>query len=267
MTSWHKRWFDIVARKKTILCVGLDPAHYGQRQQNTLGEGLRKVDFCLEMIEKLAPYCAAMKLNLQYFRDLSGAERRTLTDAIHAHDMLAVDDAKVCDIGSTNDAAFFQIASEGFDAATYSPFPGNVVEAYTAAGALGLGLITLVWMSNPEFTMLATASIEGDSGSKHFARLVGGCQTPGIVIGAPSQNNSITREAVQSILELCPEALVLVPGLGAQGGDADGLIGLLGQRIIANVGRNILYAPDPIHAARLWRDRLWATASKVAPGN
>lgn len=50
--------------------------------------------------------------------------------------------------------------------------------------------------------------------------------------------------------------LVLMPGVGAQGGDAEYILSVFGDNVIANVGRAIMYAHDPVREAVKYRDML-----------
>lgn len=76
-----------------------------------------------------------------------------------------------------------------------------------------------------------------------------------IVIGAPSNKNHIKEGELQKLKELF-DGLILVPGIGAQGGDAEKVIKLFGDNVIANVGRAIIYAKEPGEEAEKYRDML-----------
>ena len=78
---------------------------------------------------------------------------KSLIDAIHSYQMIAIDDSKLADIGETNDAGLYHASIEGYDFVTYAPFPANVAQASKQAIDRGIGLITLVLMSNPEHTL------------------------------------------------------------------------------------------------------------------
>ena len=254
--GFKEKWHAAVARKNSLLCVGIDPADDGQRRANTLARGEDKLAFCLSVIEKVSPYAAAIKPNRQYIRDFSRKEMLALTSKIHELGMVAIDDSKIADIGDTNDAAFYHSKAEGYDAITYAPFPGNIAAAAEAAQKRDLGLITLVLMSNPEFLVMKNAKIEGQKGSFYFAGEVKRAQGEGIVLGAPSEKNHITDADMEGIKEILDDQLILVPGIGAQGGSAKSLIEAFGSRIIANVGRDIFYAKDPAKVAKSYQQIL-----------
>ena len=99
-----ENWQEAVQKKNSLLCVGIDPAETGQRPRGTLPEGTNKLDFCLELVDRVAPYAAGIKPNRQYLKDFSRQEMQTLNERIHAHGMISIDDSKLADIGDTNDA-------------------------------------------------------------------------------------------------------------------------------------------------------------------
>lgn len=257
MKNFQSQWLATVQNKNSILCVGLDPAEPGQRADfvwERLARGTSKLSACLSFVEEVAPHAAAIKLNRNYVKDFSRNEMRQLNDRIHALGMLSIDDCKLADIGETNDAAFFHAAAEGFDAVTYAPFPGNLREATAQAQKRGLGLIALVLMSNPEFENVKNLKTQSGFYYEHLAREVAAAGTDGVVIGAPSTKNHLREAELDRVKELAPNALVLMPGVGAQGGEADAVIRRFGDRVIANVGRAIMYSTDAAQEAAKFRD-------------
>ncbi len=254
--GFAQKWRTAVDRKNSILCVGLDPAEYGQRGGNTLPVGSDKLKWCLGFVEQVAPFAAAIKPNRNYIKDFSRGQTAALVGKIHSLGMLAIDDSKLVDIGETNESGFYHAQVEGFDAVTYAPFAGNTREAAEQAHAKGLGLIALVLMSNPEFETMKTAKIRGMPGYEYFALQAAEYRVDAMVIGAPSPDNHIKDGEVRRVREIAGERLVLMPGVGAQGGDAKHIIGVFGDNVIANVGRAIMYAHDPAREAKNYRDML-----------
>ena len=119
--SLTKKWLEIVARKNSLLCVGIDPAEKDQRMLRTIPTDVSKLDWCLDLVEKVAPFAAAIKPNRNYLKDLSREQMAILNKKIHDLDMLSIDDSKIADIGDTNDAGIFHALQEGFDFVTYAP--------------------------------------------------------------------------------------------------------------------------------------------------
>ncbi|HLD33988.1 MAG TPA: orotidine 5'-phosphate decarboxylase [Candidatus Nanoarchaeia archaeon] len=237
------KWADAVRKKNSLLCVGLDPEDRDD-----------KIQWCKDIITQVAPYAAAVKINRNYVKDLSRGELQTLTGIIHQYGMLAIDDSKLTDIGSTNEKGFHHPHVEGFDAVTYAPFPGNVSEAVGQAHARDLGIIVLVLMSNPEYEVMKNAQINGKPAYMYFAEQ--SRDADAIVIGAPSTKNHLTLDEIKAVKSIIPDRCVLVPGIGAQGGEAKSLIDLFGDKTIINVGRAIIYANNPADEARKYRDML-----------
>jgi orotidine-5'-phosphate decarboxylase len=256
MTDFCKKWLEVVHQKNSLLCVGIDPAEQGQRADNTIPAGTTKLEYSLRLIEQVAPYASAIKPNRNYFKDFSRSEMQQFNRRVHELNMLSIDDSKLADIGDTNDAGFFHASQEGFDLVTYAPFPGNIKGAVTGARAHHVGLITLVLMSNPEYKVIKEAHIAGKKGFEYFAAEVAVHGGDGVVIGAPSPSNHITESEVRRVREIIGDRLVLVPGLGAQGGEVSSILSSFGDYSIVNVGRAIMYAADPAAAAQHYRDLL-----------
>lgn len=255
--TFRQKWLEIVQRKNSNLCVGLDPAEPGQRPDVTLPHGVSKLDWCLEFLEKVAPYAAGCKPNRNYIKDFSRKETQTLVNRIHSLDMVALDDSKLVDIGDTNDSGLYHSMMEGFDSVTYAPFPGNTMEAVNQAHSRGLGLIPLVLMSNKQFEPIKNSTIRGLKGYEYFALQAAEYGADAIVVGAPSPDNHISDTEVRRVYQIVGPKLVLMPGVGAQGGDAQYIISIFGaENVIANVGRAIMTAYRPDKAAMKYRDML-----------
>lgn len=203
------------------------------------------------MIGEVAPYASAIKPNRNYYKDFSRQDMRTLVDAIHAHDMIAIDDSKIADIGTTVASGLYHASVEGFDAVTFAPFAGNTHAAAESAQEHHIALIPLVLMSNAEFVTTKLARFDDQPGYLFFAKAAS--QHPNnqaVVIGAPSVNNHITQSEVLAVKALIGDRLVLMPGVGAQGGEVDFMLNTFGKNLIVNVGRAIFQAKDPTSAAK-----------------
>ncbi len=254
--NFAKKWQEVVRKKKSTLCVGEDPVDYMQATENTMPRKANKYKWCMNLIEKVAPYSAAIKINRNFVKDLSGKQIENLVDRIHELGMLAIADDKLVDIGNTNDSGVYHCWQQKFDAVTYSPFPGNMQEATAQAHIRGMGLIPLVLMSNPEYKEMKEATFSDGKGYEHFAKQVKAYAADAVVIGAPSPDNHITLKEVKRVRSIIGDKLVLMPGVGAQGGDAGRIISVFGDNVIANVGRAIMYAADPAKEARTYQRML-----------
>jgi orotidine-5'-phosphate decarboxylase len=277
--TFADKWDRAVQEKNSNLCIGLDPVEYWQRQDKTLPEGANKLEWCLAYIDKVAEFAAAVKPNRKFMADLSREDRKVLTDHIRARGLVSIDDEKLADIGDTNDSGLYHTWNEGYDAVTYSPFPGNVQEAAVQAHKRGLGLIGMCIMSNPEhkreknkwvevaadeeseYNFTDLHLMEGTQHVRQYVQLAKDAAKynwDGIVIGAPSKKNHITEDEVRRINRYVgPRMKVLMPGIGTQQGEAQLIVDIFGwKNVIANVGSAVMYAKDPVSEAAKYRDML-----------
>lgn len=261
--NFREAWLDSVDLKKSVLCAGLDPAaHEMGRGDKGLPEGVDKRSWSLEYVEAIAPYCSALKPNFQYWKDIEDiAALQEINELARSKGLVVIDDSKLADIGSTNEAGMFYSAQRA-DAVTFSPFAGNLKEAAEQSRKMNIGLITMCLMSNPEFERMKNMLVEVSENDEyrdeeivtylpsrlvrqyvqlaHDSRKYG---LDGIVIGAPSKKNHLTEsEAAKARHYAGDDMLVLCPGVGAQGGEADILWKYFGENnIIVNVGRELMF--------------------------
>ncbi|MFH1064749.1 MAG: orotidine 5'-phosphate decarboxylase [Candidatus Woesearchaeota archaeon] len=263
--SFRESWLDAVKDKNSVLCAGLDPAvSEMDRGENGLPEDIHIVDWALDYVEAIAPYCAALKPNTQYWKWDYG-ELEEIVEIAQNEGLVVIEDAKYADIGSTNDAGLFYSESLNIDAVTYSPFAGNMKEAADQAHKRGLGLISMCLMSNPEYeneknklVVLTEEEAETDYAVKHllpvgdrfytrqFIKLAYDAKmycVDGLVIGAPSPKNHLTDEEISLARRYAGEnMLVLMPGVGAQGGEAEKIWKYFApENVIVNVGRGLMF--------------------------
>jgi len=268
--SFKERWQEAVDKKNSVLCAGIDPAGFGMgRGDKGLPKGVKKMEWTEKYIRAVAPYVAAVKPNLQYWKGIGGMlALREIYDIAQEYGLVVIDDSKLADIGSTNDAGIYH-ASYRADAVTFSPFAGNLEEAVNQAHKRDLGLIPMVLMSNPEYEreknkLVRVTHEEGyrrrdvlflDSEEEsaresdyvrqyvqlaHDAAMFG---ADAVVIGAPSKKNHITSEEIAAVHRYVQNiCLGLVPGVGEQGGEARELWKLFGKNdLIVNVGRGLMF--------------------------
>ena len=273
------------ARHASMLCVGLDPEPT-KFPLAWRGDERRIFDFCAAIVDATADRVCAYKPQIAHFAAARAEEQlERLIRHIHerAPGVPVILDAKRGDIGST--AAMY--AREAFvryraDALTLSPFMGlDSLEPYSALAAggayAGKGLILLCRTSNPGGDDLQAQRLEG--GERLFecvARLaatewpqrLGGSEL-GLVVGA-TYPDEIAR-----VRALAPTLPLLVPGVGAQGGDAAATVRAgwrAGGPIVVNSSRAILYAggdavdmPAFAQAARAAAEATRATLQRSLP--
>ena len=243
--NFREKWRATVEKKSSTLCLNLDAAETGQRPQQTIGNQ-DKLSWAKELIRATEHAIAAIKPNRQYYKDFSRSQTQELNEFAHSFGLLSIDDSKIADIGSTNDAALYHAAIEGFDAVTYAPFPGNIADTCAMAQKRNLGLIPLALMSNPEYQLIKNLQIDGIAAFLYFARESSRAGAAGIVVGAPSPKNHISVDDLRQIKELITDDMtVLVPGIGAQGGDTAEVFDVFGKSAILSIGRDVVYAENP----------------------
>jgi len=289
--TFRDKWLEAVDRKNSVLCAGLDPAEFAMgRGEKGLPQGVDKIWWAEEYINAVAPFCAAVKPNYQYWKSRDGeVALYHIHGMAHSRGLVVIDDSKLADIGSTNDAGVYSAARRA-DAVTFSPFAGNLEEATQQAHARGIGLISMVLMSNPEYEREKNKLVplnEDEACSEYYMEEVirvsesGGCPyvkqyiqlahdarkfgTDGIVIGAPSDKNHITDKEISRVRNYVEgDALVLLPGVGAQGGEAGAIWREFGKDdVIVNVGRSLMLPKgskstpaQQAEAAKQYRDML-----------
>lgn len=241
MTTFRDRAADAIMANGR-LCVAIDPALSGQRESMTQ-EGDR-VKFCIDMIKQVASHCSVVKFNQQYLFGLTDKEHLSITGVAKKLGLLSILDYKLCDIGASVDSAIFHIARSGYDAFTFNPFAGNLECATKEAHRLGVGIIALVLMSNPEAVW--TGGLFRKTASQVKASGADGC-----VVGATGH---VKRSSITASVRLAgPDRIFLVPGIGAQGGDASRVVDCFGsagaKNLLLTVGRSIIYADNPKTAA------------------
>ena len=243
-------------QNRSLLCVGLDPdpARFPAKLK---GDASRIFDFCAAIVDATADTAIAFKPQIAYFaahraedqlERLMEHMRRT---APHVPTIL---DAKRGDIGSTaQQYAIEAFERYGADAVTLSPFMGfDSLQPYLQHH--GKGAFLLCRTSNPggdDLQNQRLASVDGQPLLyEHIARLAQGPWNLngqlGLVVGAtyPAE--------IERVREIAPTLPLLIPGVGAQGGDAVATVraGLRTQGdtttgpIIVNSSRAILYASD-----------------------
>jgi orotidine-5'-phosphate decarboxylase len=269
--NFGDRVAEAVERKRSCLCVGLDPRidllppevitglHPGAS-----GRARAYERFCSGVIDAVADDAVAVKPQVAFFEALGGAGISALERVCaHARDagLLVVVDGKRGDIDSTAEA-YAQAwlhrrdgAPAVGDALTVNPYLGeDSLRPFLTACGDGSGIFVLTRTSNPGGADLQEAELaSGEPVWERVAALVArwgegligesGLSAVGAVVGA-TQPDAVVRAR-----ELMPHAVLLLPGVGAQGGRADVLhaatAGHPAGGLIAP-SRSVIYA---------WRDR------------
>lgn len=253
---------DRTRRLNTRLCVGLDPRAGSYRDPAHLR------GHTLDVLEATAPYAACVKPQLAFFEALGLAGFTLLEEVCAAARLLGLSvilDGKRGDIGSTA-SAYAQgwlTGPHAGDALTVNPFLGfgTLTPFVEAARANGGGVFVLVKTSNP-----GQADLQGQGISERVAVEVARLgeeeeseyASVGAVVGATHPGD------LALFRSLMPRALLLLPGLGAQGGTAAELAPAFdtgGMGALASASRAVQYANGldvgaSREAARRLRDEL-----------
>jgi len=237
------------AHNGSMLCVGLDPepAKFPVAYQ---GDATKIFDFCAAIVDATADLAIAFKPQIAYFAaHRAEAQLEQLIAHIRraAPQVPVILDAKRGDIGSTAEQyAIEAFERYGADAVTLSPFMGfDSVQPYLKHH--GKGAFLLCRTSNPggdDLQAQRLASVDGEPRVyEHIARLAQGPWNLngqlGLVVGATYPTE------IERVRAVAPTLPLLIPGVGAQGGDAVATV-KAGWRpaapIVVNSSRAILYA-------------------------
>ena len=238
----------------SMLCVGLDPEP-GKFPAGMKGDAGKIFDFCAQIVDATADLAISFKPQIAYFAAHS-AEHQLEKLMAHmrrnAPHVPVILDAKRGDIGATAEQyAIEAFERYGADAVTLSPFMGfDSVQPYLKHH--GKGAFLLCRTSNPggdDLQNQRLASVEGQPLLyEHVAKLAQGPWNLngqlGLVVGAtyPAE--------IERVRSLAPTLPLLIPGVGAQGGDAVATIkagyrqsdGVTTGAVIVSSSRAILYA-------------------------
>jgi orotidine-5'-phosphate decarboxylase len=265
------------ASQGSMLCIGFDPDP--KRLPPSLqGKAEGIYEFCREIADATADLVCAFKPQFAYF---ASQKAETQLEKLIKHlkekypHIPVILDSKRGDIGSTADHyALEAFERYGADAVTVNPYMGfDTIEPYLKH--TGKGVIVLCRTSNPGGSDLQFLNVEpnGEPLYLHIAKLAAqqwnSSGQISLVVGATFP------EEIAKVRAIVGDMALLIPGIGAQGGDIDATVNAgkisdkPGTGMIINSSRAILYASssaDFAEAARVvaltTRDALRVAASK-----
>jgi len=242
MQSLQQAW----TRNNSLVCVGLDPepakfpAHFKNRPDAVF-------EFCAAIIDATADLACAYKPQIAHFAALRAEETlERLIAHIHARHpgVPVILDAKRGDIGSTAQHYVTEAFERyGADAVTLNPYLGrDSVQPFLDRA--DKGVILLCHTSNPGAADLQDLDVGGKPLYQHVDRLIaqewnthGNCA---LVTGAT------WPEQLAEVRALVGDVPLLVPGIGAQGGDVEAVVRngrtSNGTGLMISSSRAILYA-------------------------
>ena len=270
-----------IRRKKSFLCIGLDT------DTKKIPEHLLKEDdpifaFNKAIIDATAPYCVAYKPNLAFYeafgvKGLMAFEKTVKHLKQNYPDQFIIADAKRGDIGNTSQMYARTFFGEyDVDALTVAPYMGEdsvtpFIDSLTPTLSEGDGVKKNHWV-----ILLALTSNKGSfdfqltedkDGERLFEKVIRKSQKWGndenmmYVVGA-------TRgEMFRDIRKVAPNAFLLVPGVGAQGGSLEevckyGMIEDCG--LLVNSSRAIIYADKTENFAQVAAEKAKEVADQMA---
>jgi len=250
-----------IDRIGSVLSVGLDPDP-ARLPAAVTDADLPRWAFNRRIIDATHEYAAAYKPNAAFYEDPDGwrALKETVAYA-HGKDVPVLLDAKRGDIGNT--ARQYAELLDEVDAITVNPYlGGDSLQPFLSKS--DKGVFVLCRTSNPGGADIQDRELaDGRTVYEQVADLAAGWNehgNVGLVVGATAP------EELESLRERVPDLPFLVPGVGAQGGDAEAAAtaGLAGGVGLVNSSRGIIFAGEGSEdweraagvAARRLRDRL-----------
>jgi orotidine-5'-phosphate decarboxylase len=260
------------------LTIGLDPdpARIPGAIDPGADDADRVIAFNRAIVEQTADLACAYKPNVAFYEALGGDGFRALHETVAAIRAAAPNaavilDAKRADIGSTNLGYVRALFDElGGDAVTVHPYLGHEALQPFLERAEKL-IFVLARTSNPGAGELQDLTVDGDPLYRHLARSVardwnanGNC---GIVVGA-----TYPEEMREVRADVPPELPILIPGVGAQGGDVAAVVAANraadSSAYLIAASRSIIYASsgeDFAAAARREAQALSEAIGAAAP--
>ena len=245
-----------IQQKNSFLCVGLDtdikkiPKHLHSEEDPVF-------EFNKQIIDATHDLCIAYKLNLAFYETLGHQGMISLEKTIDyiPEDIFLIADAKRGDIGNTSRmyaSAFFE--HYNFDSITVSPYMGeDSVSPFLSFKDKWVILLALTSNSGSEdFQML------NYNGKYLFEEVLvrskewAGPEQMMYVVGATK------ADSLKSIRKIVPDNFLLIPGVGAQGGDLEevtryGINKSVGMMV--NASRSIIYASADIDFSKAARNQ------------
>lgn len=260
-------------------CVGLDPVLGSlpaaiREAATTETEAIER--FCLGVLESVVGVVGVVKPQSACFERFGSAGYTVLERVVaRARDLglVVILDAKRGDIGSSAEHYAAGAASMGAHWITVSPYMGpSTIEPFLDAG---LGVFALCRTSNPDSDRLQCLRSGDASLAEHTASMIAelgaqrrgpaGLSQLGAVVGATKSADDGAR-----LRATMPEQILLVPGVGAQGGTPEEVRPLVrpdartpgASGVIVNASRSVLY--PKANAGQSWQGAVRAAAERFA---
>lgn len=231
--SFREKLEKRIAATGSNLCVGLDV------RMDQADESAKR--FIIKIIEETSAYAAAFKPNSAYYEALGWKGMRILSQVLKEipSDIPIIFDVKRGDIGETQ-LYYARSAYEayGVDAVTLNGYMGkDTLEPFLKYPDHGIYLLGVTSNAGA-----ADLELQPTAGNRKVFELVADMTSVspqvGLVVGLTN--------AASDVLSRTPDVPLLIPGLGAQGGDLAALKGSGRQApLLVNVSRGIMYHQEP----------------------
>lgn len=237
-----------IRKKKSLLCVGLDtdikkiPKWLIEEYENPV------LEFNKRIIEATSKYAVAYKLNTAFYEAEGVKGWKNLEDTIKLipRDIFVIADAKRADIGNTSKLyarAFFENMNS--DAVTVAPYMGNdSVSPFMEYD--GKWIILLALTSNGGSSDFQYLKLK-ETGERLYEQVIKTSSSWGTDENMMYVVGATHPEDFKTIRKLIPSHFLLVPGIGAQGGDLEGVIKYGMNKdygLLINSSRGIIFASD-----------------------
>jgi orotidine-5'-phosphate decarboxylase len=210
-----------------------------------------------EVLKAVHPHICAVKINHHLTLPLGTFDGvQQLVEQIRGQGMLAIMDAKVNDIGNTNQIIGEYYFAAGFDAVIANPFVGweeGLKPLFDVSKRLNRGIILLTYMSHKGASEgYGQTIVDSETGEKtlqyvSFAKKALKWGADGVVVGA-----TVPQKIAEVKQILGEKVAIYSPGVGAQGGAAETAVKAGTNYLI--VGREIVNSDNPAQAARILCD-------------
>ena len=270
MVGAIEKYNQRVDKVDSLVCVSLDP-ELARLSLRFGSEEFPQFAFNKEVIDATHEFVSAYKPTFAFYeaQGSKGFEELQMTvNYIREHypSILTIGDGKRGDIGRTNEQYATAIYDKfGFDATTLQPYFGREsLEPFLKRKEKGC--IVLCRTSNPGAREIQDLLVLKKPLWHVIAKMVaqewntnGNCM---LVVGATYPKD------IKTIRGLVGDMPLLVPGIGAQGGDVRAAVQAgvdsQGRGLIINAGRSIIFSENPGQAARRLRDEInrWRDLSK-----
>ncbi len=235
---------SIIASNNSLVCVGLDTDR-SRLPQSVLAAADPVAEFNRRIVEATSDLVCAYKINLAFYESLGERCWPTLRSTLGAipADIVTIGDAKRGDIG--NSAAQYAKAlmdDLSFDSSTVNAYMGkDCVDPFIARDDRGAFILALT--SNPGSKDFQTLKAGTKPLFMHVvarAKKWNGKKNIGLVVGATHPAD------LRKIRKAVPDMPLLIPGVGAQGGDLKSVVKYgctkSGSLAVINASRSVLYA-------------------------